>query len=174
MGVRRTGQRAFTVYYAGNGEMLRHGEGGQGDGQQGIGERRKQGSSANPGPRKASSSCGSSAFVTDGALLGIKPIRRDAEHIVALDADAVDDRADDGAGLDWFVQATRRRGDGFFRDAISGHKPILARRDLPSIGSRRHPGDRAAHLLDAGNARLGKSVTYEQDEQRIWRKPLCS
>src|SRR2546429_7928214 len=99
------------------------------------------------GPEKAES-----AFVTDRALLGIKPIRRDAEHIVALDADAVDDRADDGAGLDWFVQATRRRGDVFFRDAISRHKPILARRDLPSIGSRRDPGDRAAHLLDAGNA----------------------
>jgi len=112
--------------------------------------------------------------VTDGALLGIKPIRRDAEHIVALDADAVDDGAYDGAGLDWFVQANRRRGDGFFRDAISRHEPILARRDLPSTGSRRHPWDRAAHLLDAGNARLGKSVIHEQDEQRIWRKPRCS
>jgi hypothetical protein len=41
---------------------------------------------------------GSSAFVTDGALLGIKPVRRDAEHVVALDAHAVDDRTDDGAG----------------------------------------------------------------------------
>src|SRR5437762_5509525 len=62
----------------------------------------------------------------------IKPIRRDAEHIVALDADAVDDRTDDGAGLDWFVQATRRRGDGFLWDALSRHEPILARRGLPS------------------------------------------
>ncbi len=73
--------------------------------------------------------------MTDGALLGIKQIRRNAEHIVALDADTVDDSTDDGAGLDWFVQATRRRGDGFFRDAISRHEPILARRGLPSIGS---------------------------------------
>ena len=74
------------------------------------------------------------AFVTDGALLGIKPIRRDAEHVVALDADAVDDRADDGAGLDWFSQATRRRSDVFLRDALSRHERILTRRGLPSIG----------------------------------------
>jgi hypothetical protein len=40
-----------------------------------------------------------SAFVTDGALLGIKPIGSHAEHIIALDADTVDDRTDDGAGL---------------------------------------------------------------------------
>ena len=112
--------------------------------------------------------------MTDGALLGIKQIRRNAEHIVALDADTVDDSTDDGAGLDWFVQATRRRGDGFFRDAISRHEPILARRGLPSIGSRRHPWDAASHLLDTGDARLGKSVKHEQDEQRIWRKPRCS
>jgi hypothetical protein len=73
--------------------------------------------------------------VTDGALLGIKSIGRDAEHIVALDADAVDDRTDDGAGLNWFDQATRRRSDGFLRDALSRHERILARRGLPSIGS---------------------------------------
>jgi hypothetical protein len=40
-----------------------------------------------------------SAFVAVRALLGIKPIRRDAEHIVALDADAVDDGTNDSAGL---------------------------------------------------------------------------
>jgi hypothetical protein len=38
-------------------------------------------------------------FVTNGALLGIKPIWRDAEHVVALDADAVNDRTYNGAGL---------------------------------------------------------------------------
>jgi hypothetical protein len=41
-----------------------------------------------------------SALVTVGALFGIKPIGRDAEHVIALDADAVNDRADDGAGLE--------------------------------------------------------------------------
>jgi len=44
--------------------------------------------------------------VTDGALLGIKSIGRDAKHIVALDAHAVDDRTYDRARLDWLVQAT--------------------------------------------------------------------
>ena len=49
------------------------------------------------------------AFVTNGALLDIKPIGRHVEHVVALDADAVDNRAYDGAGLGRFGQATGRR-----------------------------------------------------------------
>ena len=73
--------------------------------------------------------------MTDGALLGIKSIGRDAEHIVALDADAMDDRTDDGAGLDWFGQTTRRWSGGFLRDALSRHERILARRGLPLIGN---------------------------------------
>jgi hypothetical protein len=40
-----------------------------------------------------------SAFVAVRALLGIKPIGSHTEHIVALDADAVDDRTDDRTGL---------------------------------------------------------------------------
>ena len=51
-----------------------------------------------------------SAFVTVGALLGIKPIGRNGEHIVALDADAVEHGADDGAGLGWFSRAGRMAG----------------------------------------------------------------
>jgi hypothetical protein len=43
-----------------------------------------------------------SALVTDGALFGIKSIRSDTEHVVALDANAMDDGTDDGAGLQWF------------------------------------------------------------------------
>ena len=54
------------------------------------------------------------AFVAVGALLGIKPIWRDAEHIVALDADAVDDRANDCAGLERLVGLCRMGSDGFF------------------------------------------------------------
>jgi hypothetical protein len=54
------------------------------------------------------------AFVTVGALLGIKPIWRDAEHIVALYADAVDDRADDCAGLEWLIGLRRMGSGGFF------------------------------------------------------------
>jgi hypothetical protein len=40
-----------------------------------------------------------SAFVAVGALFGIKSIRGHREHVVALDADAVEDGANDGAGL---------------------------------------------------------------------------
>jgi len=53
------------------------------------------------------------AFVAVGALLGIKPIWRDAEHIVALDADAMDDRADDCAGLEWPVGLCGMGSGGF-------------------------------------------------------------
>jgi hypothetical protein len=62
-----------------------------------------------------------SSLVAVGALLGIKPIRRDAEHVVALDADAVDDRADDGAGLEWLARPVRRGGGGFFGRGFSRH-----------------------------------------------------
>ena len=74
-----------------------------------------------------------SAFVTDGALLGIKSVGSDAEHIVALDADAMDDGTDDGAGLRGFGRAGRKRRGGFFSGAFGGHGRILARRSLPSI-----------------------------------------
>ncbi len=54
------------------------------------------------------------AFVAVGALLGIKPIWRDAEHIVALDADAMDNGADDSAGLKRLVGLCRMGSGGFF------------------------------------------------------------
>jgi len=75
----------------------------------------------------------SSAFVTDGALLGIKSVGSDAEHVVALDADAVDDRTHDGAGLRGFGQVTRGRSDGFLSGAFGGHGRILAWRGLSSL-----------------------------------------
>jgi hypothetical protein len=77
-----------------------------------------------------------STFVTDRALFGIKPVGRDAEHVIALDADAVDDRTYDGAGLGGFDQAARRRSDSFLGRALSRHGRILARRGRPSIGAR--------------------------------------
>ena len=61
------------------------------------------------------------AFVAVGALLGIKPIRSDAEHVVALDADAVDDRADDCAGLERLARPGRRGGGSFFGRGLSRH-----------------------------------------------------
>jgi len=105
-------------------------------------------SSAIRRPRCAGIDCGGSAFVTDGALLGIKPVRRDAEHIVALDAHAVDDGTYDGAGLGWFLRATSRRSDGFLRDALGRHERILARRSAWSTGSLRHPWDSKVASLD--------------------------
>jgi hypothetical protein len=47
------------------------------------------------------------AFVTRGALLGIKPIRRDAKHVIALDANAVEDRTDNGGGLPYRFHSDR-------------------------------------------------------------------
>jgi hypothetical protein len=65
-------------------------------------------------------------FVAVGALLGIKSIGSDREHVIALDADAVNYRTYDCSGLDGFGHATRRRSGRFFRDALGGHERILA------------------------------------------------
>jgi len=62
---------------------------------------------------------GNSAFVTSGALLSIKSVGSDAEHVIALDADAMDDGTNDGSGLGRFGQAARRRSGGLVRDALS-------------------------------------------------------
>ena len=56
-----------------------------------------------------------------GALLGIKAIRGDPEHVVALDADAMDDRADDGAGLERLLRHRRMGSSGIFGCGLSGH-----------------------------------------------------
>ena len=70
--------------------------------------------------------------MTGGALLGIKSVRSDAEHIVALDAHAVDDRTDNGARLWRFRQAGRGRSGRLFRNAFGGHEGILARCSMAS------------------------------------------
>ena len=85
--------------------------------------------------------------MTDGALFSIKSIGRDAEHIVALDADAVDDRTYDRARLGWLVQATERSG-GLFREALGRHSRILTRRGVASRESRGGiPGIEKTHPL---------------------------
>jgi len=104
MGNHETGHRAFTVYYAEREKML-------------------------PGQDKGEYEAGTarlSTLVTGGALLGIKSIGSNAEHVVALDADAVDDGADNGTGLQRFGRTTRSWSSGFFRGAFSGHGRILA------------------------------------------------
>ena len=54
------------------------------------------------------------ALVAVGALLGIKAIGCDLEHIVALDADAVNDRAHNGAGLERLILGRGAQIGGFF------------------------------------------------------------
>src|SRR5260370_35117411 len=83
---------------------------------------------------------GNSAFVTSGALLSIKSVGSDEEHGIALDADAMDDRTNDRAGLGRFGQAARRSSGSLVRDGLSGHGRNLARRGVGPIGSQRHPG----------------------------------
>ena len=70
--------------------------------------------------------------MTNRALLGIKSIGRNAKHIVALDAHAVDDRTDNGARLGRFGQAARGRSGRLFRNALGGHEGILARCSMAS------------------------------------------
>jgi len=77
------------VYYAGCEEMLRR--------EHGRGNRPRE--RALEGFRVEANISGKrwgSTFVAIGALLGIKSVRGDAEHIVALNADTVDHGADDG------------------------------------------------------------------------------
>jgi hypothetical protein len=80
MGIRDTGHRAFTVYYGDGGETL-------------LGRKENRKRKGKIAKRRTLS------LVTYRALLGIKPIGSNAEHIVALDADTMDDGTDDGTGL---------------------------------------------------------------------------
>jgi hypothetical protein len=120
-------------------------------------------------------------FVTNGALLGIKPVGSDAEHVIALDADAMDDGTYDGAGLDGFAQATRRRSGGAFLGAgLSGHKRILARGGLPPITGGRHPGntkdasfkDERGPIRRTGQGRAGRRINNARKEFRESRAAL--
>ena len=91
-----------------------------------------------------------------GALFGIKPIGRDAKHVVALDADAVDDGTHDGPGLHWFDRVARRRRGNFCGNGFRGHGRILARRGAASIETLRHPREGATHPLSAGDGGFGE------------------
>ena len=106
------------------------------------------------------------AFVTNGALLGIKPIRRDAEHVVALDADSVNDRADDGAGFEGLARPGRRGGGSLFWRGFSRHGLILARGGLSTRGTGRHPGGAQTASFIVSNR--------EQDRNLYGEKPRGS
>jgi hypothetical protein len=102
------------------------------------------------------------AFVTNGALLGIKPIGRNGEHIVALDADTMDDGTDDGAGLRRFARVSRSRSGCLFGDALGVHEGILARRVVSRIGAGGIPGIKKKHPLWMSDTRLAGWVNREQ------------
>ena len=91
-----------------------------------------------------------SAFVAVGALFGIKPIRCHREHVIALDADAVEDRADDGAGLERLDGCRGMRLGGLFWGGFSRHERILACDGVSSKETRRHPG--RCRVASAGEA----------------------
>ena len=121
---------------------------------------RKTGHRASQCTTRPAGKCYGSAFVAIGALLGIKPVGSNAEHVIALDADAVNDRTNDGAGPDGLVQATRRGSGGFLRAVLNGHGRIVARRGLPAITAGRHPRNaREASLKNEGS---GEWVKREQ------------
>jgi hypothetical protein len=89
-----------------------------------------------------------SAFVAVGALFGIKSIRGHREHVVALDADAVEDGADDGAGLERLDGCRGMRLFGLIWGGFSRHERILACEGVSSKQPRRHPGGCQAHPLE--------------------------
>jgi len=118
--------------------------------------------------------------VAIGALFGIKPVGSNAEHVIALDADAVEDRANDSAGLDGLVQATRGGSGGFLGAALNRHGRILARRGLPAITGRRHPRNtREASLKNEGwrirrmgQGKAGRRINNARKESRESRAAL--
>jgi hypothetical protein len=93
-----------------------------------------------------------SAFVTGGALFGIKLIGRDDKHIVALDTDAVKNRADDRARLARSFRASKQRSGGLLGIRFGGHEAILAWGCRRPIVGRQHPWGPQAHLLYFGIA----------------------
>jgi len=87
-----------------------------------------------------------SAFVTGGALFCIKFIGRNAEHVVALDAYAMQDRAGNG-GQFGRTLGLRRAGSGGSRVGRHG-----ADSSMPGTGqpNARHPPAVLGHLFFVG------------------------
>jgi hypothetical protein len=105
-----------------------------------------------------------SAFVTGGAVFGIKLVGRDDEHVVALDADAVENRTDDRAGLAGVFQAYGRLVRGLLRNSFAGHGEIIACRSRRPTEGGLHPlGTSSASSL-CGNYRIHERLSHEPSE----------
>jgi hypothetical protein len=102
------------------------------------------------------------AFVAVGALLGIKFIGRDTEHVIALDTDAVDDGAYDHSGLERLVQIRWMRISCLFRCGLSRHGQILACGRPATKENRRHPRDVKDASLSKGNEEFRLSCNRAQ------------
>ena len=85
--------------------------------------------------------------MTGGALLGIKLIGRNAEHVVALDTYAMDDRANDRAWLDGLCCACRSCAGSMVGSGLCGHGEILARGCSEAKRDYRHPNGAAGASL---------------------------
>lgn len=83
--------------------------------------------------------------MTVWALLDIKLIGRDLEHVVALDAYAVEDSADGAAGLAHGLHAGRVLIDGPVGGRLGGHGRILARGKLHENIRGQHPAETGEH-----------------------------
>jgi hypothetical protein len=122
-----------------------------------------------------------SAFVTGGAVFGIKLVRRDAEHIVALDAHAVKERTDNRARLDWIFWAGRVLSDGLLGARIGRHAAILARGSrTPTAGGQHLSGASGASSMcgkcwNPGTAKpRAEGAPAGSSKHGIWRKPRGS
>jgi len=110
---------------------------------------------------------GISTFVTGRALLGIKPIGRDAKHVVALDANAVENGAYDGSRSARDARGGRTRDAACLRQALRGHELILACR-----AARLKTDDGiltmcSAHLLDMETAGMDGRLGMRQS-RGLW------
>jgi len=87
--------------------------------------------------------------VTRGALFCIKFIGRNAKHIVALDAHAMENGTGNGRR---FRRAFWRGVGTLAGGSLGRHRVILTRERWPAKSEGRHPSSGAVHLLSTWEA----------------------
>ncbi len=114
---------------------------------------------------------GVSAFVTCGALFGIKLVGRHGEHVVALDADAVKDGTDNRAWLARIFQAGWLSSRGSLGARISGHEVILACEGRKPTEGGQHPlgiSSASSICVYLGSAEILERLSHEQRGRSGW------